>query len=329
AAKNWLLGLAEALLDQGSNGIAVGWRDFADTRVLVQAGDEVLLGQPDLLYWVPALEVQDLVKARHDVASLDSGDNVRTEVNTTHHDVTGLFASVLQDLGQDGGDLTVLRSDGLEVRMGRQIGRHYRDTLGRIGVDILCYVELFNVALAEGFLQRVKDTLGTSAPALLMEDVPHKGLVAGLEFPTVNHRLTGQITTRIQVSTGIAEALGLVFFFEVGQRIVAAGDNDTSSFSLVDQRRHGVFTGVAHNFDAVRLGGNRLLELVDHLFGVPACVLLMQFDAKGFGCRLRTGGAGQHGGNTRIAAHLHIDDDRLAFGAAGFHRGYCQDANGY
>src|ERR1700736_2280445 len=119
--------------------------------------------------------------------------------------------------------------------MGRQIGRHYRDTLGRIRVDILCDVELFNVALAESFLQRVKDTLGTSAPAFLMEDVPHEGLVASLELPTVNHRLAGQITTRIQVSTGIAEALGLVFFFEVGQRVVAAGDDDASSFSLVNQ----------------------------------------------------------------------------------------------
>src|SRR5271169_4658850 len=153
------LGLTEAFFDQGSNGIDVSWRDFADTRVLVQAGDEVHLGQPDLLYWVPALEVQNLVKARYNVASLDSGDDVRAEVNTTDHDVAGFFAGVLEDLGQDGGDLTVLRSDGLEVRMGRQIGCHYRDTLGRIRVDILCYVELLNVALAESFLQRVKATL--------------------------------------------------------------------------------------------------------------------------------------------------------------------------
>ena len=33
--KNWSLGLTEAFLDQGSNGIDVSWRDFADTRVLV------------------------------------------------------------------------------------------------------------------------------------------------------------------------------------------------------------------------------------------------------------------------------------------------------
>src|SRR5258708_6034799 len=98
--KNWLLGLTEAFLDQGSNGIDVSWRDFADTRVLVQAGDKVILGQPDLLYWVPALEVQNLVKARHNVASFDSSDNVRAEVNTSDHDVTGFFASVLEDLGQ-------------------------------------------------------------------------------------------------------------------------------------------------------------------------------------------------------------------------------------
>src|ERR1700746_1357174 len=117
--------------------------------------------------------------------------------------------------------------------MGRQIGRHYRDTLGRIRVDILGYVELLNVSLAESFLQRVKDTLTTPAATLLMEDVPHKGLVASLKLSTGNHRLSGQITTCIQVSTGIAEALGFVFGFNVGKRVVAAGDNDPSGFSLV------------------------------------------------------------------------------------------------
>src|SRR6202043_1124681 len=263
------LGLTEAFLDQGSNGINVSRRDFADPCVLVQAGDEVHLGQPDLLYWVPALEVQNLVKARHNVATLYPGDDVRAEVNTTDNNVTWFLASVLENFGQDGGNLTVLRSDGLEVRMGRQIGRHHRDTLGRISVDILCYVEFLNVALAECLLQRVKDTLRTPAAAFLMKDVPHECLVASLELSTVNHRLAGQITTRIQISTGIAEALGLVFFLEIGQRVVAAGDNDASGFSLVNQWRHGVFTGVAHNDDAVRLGGNRLLELVDHLFAVP------------------------------------------------------------
>jgi hypothetical protein len=49
----------------------------------VQAGDEVIFGQPDLLYRVPALEVENLVKARYNIAGLDSGDDVRTEVNTT------------------------------------------------------------------------------------------------------------------------------------------------------------------------------------------------------------------------------------------------------
>src|SRR5207244_2245538 len=119
----------------------------ADARVLVQAGDEILFGQPDLLNRVPTLEIQNLVKARHDVASLDSGDDVRTEIDTAYHNVARLLARVLEDLRQDGGDLTMLRSDGLEIRMGRQIGRHYRDALGRISVDVLGYIELFDIAL--------------------------------------------------------------------------------------------------------------------------------------------------------------------------------------
>jgi hypothetical protein len=52
--------------------------------------------------------------------------------------------------------MTVLRSDGLEVRMGCQISRHDRYTLCRISVDSLCDLELFRIALAESFLQRVK-----------------------------------------------------------------------------------------------------------------------------------------------------------------------------
>ena len=107
------LDLTVALLDQGSDRIDVRRGDFADTRVLVQAGDEIFLGQPDLHYWIPTLEIQNLVKACHNVAGLDSGNDVRTEVDTTHHDVTGLLAGILEDLGQECGDLTVLGSDGL------------------------------------------------------------------------------------------------------------------------------------------------------------------------------------------------------------------------
>jgi hypothetical protein len=33
--KSWSLSLTEAFLNQGSDGIDVSWRDFADTRVLV------------------------------------------------------------------------------------------------------------------------------------------------------------------------------------------------------------------------------------------------------------------------------------------------------
>ena len=76
------------MLDQGSNRLDVSRRDFADPRVLVQAGDEVILSQPDLLDWVPTLEVKNLVKASDNVAGLDSGDDVRAEVNTTDYDVT-------------------------------------------------------------------------------------------------------------------------------------------------------------------------------------------------------------------------------------------------
>ena len=70
------------MFDQGSDDGDVCRRDQADTGVQMQAGNEILLGQPDLLDRVPALKIQDLVKARYHIAGLDSSDNVRAKVDT-------------------------------------------------------------------------------------------------------------------------------------------------------------------------------------------------------------------------------------------------------
>ncbi len=76
-------------------------------------------------------------------------------------------------------------------------------------------------------------------------------------------------------------------------RVVAAGYDDALAFGIVHEGRKGVSTGMAHDLNAIRLGGNGLLELIDHLLGIPAGILLDQFDVQR--CRGSPGavGAGQ------------------------------------
>ena len=69
---------------------------------------------------------------------------------------------------------------------------------------------------------------------------------------------------------------------------------------------------MAHDLDAVRVGGHGLLELVDHRLLIPLGVLLDQLDVVG-----RRGGPGAVGARQRRAvplraAALHVDDELLS-----------------
>jgi len=73
--------------------------------------------------------------------------------------------------------------------------------------------------------------------------------------------MAGKIPTDT-VSTGIAEALGLVFFIEIGQRVVAVGDIDAAASGLVTSARALSINRGCHDHDAVGLGGKSpLLEM--------------------------------------------------------------------
>ena len=70
---------------------------------------------------------------------------------------------------------------------------------------------------------------------------------------------------------------------------------------------------MTHDHDAVRIGGERFAEVVEHLLRQPGGVLLDQVgDAKRLGRGARAVGARQGGAVARIAAHLHVDGHALA-----------------
>ena len=87
------------------------------------------------------------------------------------------------------------------------------------------------------------------------------------------------------------------------------------SLSLGDQVGERARARVTHDRDAVRIGGERLAEVVEHLLGQPGGILLDQIgDAERLGRGARAVGARQGGAVARIAAHLHVDGHALAEG---------------
>src|SRR5262249_42970698 len=146
---------------------------------------------PDLHDGIPALQVQDLIKAGYNVPGLDSGNDIRAKVNTADHDLTRFLAGIFEDLWQDGGELAMLGPNCFKVRMSCEVGCHHRDTFGGVAVDILGNIEFVHVTFAESFLESVKHTLRTSAPPFLVEDIPNDCLIAGFELSALDHGLPG------------------------------------------------------------------------------------------------------------------------------------------
>jgi hypothetical protein len=91
------------------------------------------------------------------------------------------------------------------------------------------------------------------------------------------------------------------------------GDDHALVDRLLDQVHERLVAGMAHDRDAGGLGGQGLLELLDHLLRRPARELLVQaVEAEGLGRGGGTGLAGQCGPVAGIAAHLHVHGDALA-----------------
>ena len=118
--------------------------------------------------------------------------------------------------------------------------------------------------------------------------------------------------------------LGPNSLLQVGHRRVADGDDDALVDGALDEVVEGGAAGMAHDLDAVRLGGDRLLELVDHGLRRPGRELLLEVDAERCGGLRGAGLAGERGAVAGIAAHLHVHGDALADRVVG--RSRCRPA---
>ncbi len=109
-------------MDQGSNCCKVRRGNLADTGVYRKARDQVILGQPDLLYRVIALQIKHLIEARAEVAIFDCLNRCRCQVDAASDDVTGFLAGRLEDFLKDRSNVAVLGANGSQVGMSRDIG---------------------------------------------------------------------------------------------------------------------------------------------------------------------------------------------------------------
>ena len=157
--------------------------------------------------------------------------------------------------------------DQLDVRVRGDVAGEGRRAGGRVGVG--GGVDLQVVHRQAGFFEGVDDALGALAAAGLREQAPDHGAVAALQAEALDGFLAQVVAGRVVHGADIAEAVALVLAKAGRQFGVLAGDDDALGFGVVDQRREGVVAGVAHDGDAVGLGGDCFLELLDHLLRIP------------------------------------------------------------
>ena len=205
-------------------------------------------------------------------------------------------------------------ADRLQVRMRLNVGGDDRDAERRVGVDLLGDLE--PVDLEAGLLQRVGEALLRLAALGLAEHAVDHRFVAGLQ-PLRQHGVGGQRAARVEVDARVAEALGAELGLQRGHRRVAVGDDDALVGRLFDEVMEGGRARMAHDLDAGRLGGHRLLELRDHRLRRPGGELRFQFDAERLGGLRRAGLPRQRRPVAGVAAHLHVHDQAFADGVGG------------
>ncbi len=301
--------LADTLVDQVDEAADGRRRYSAGAGVEVEAGHLVLGRHHALHDRHEALQIEQLVEGGRNVAGLQAVDSGRCQIDTADDDVAGLLAGLLQDLGKHAGDAAVLGADRLQVRMALDVGHQNRDGERRIGVDLLG--DLQAVDFEAGLLQRVGEALlGLAALGLAEHAIDHR-LVAGLEA-LIEHVLGRERATGIEVDAGIAHALGLELVLQRGHRRVADGHHDALVDGALDDVMERGGARVAHDLDAVRLGGNRLLELVDHGLRRPGRELRLQLDAESRSGLSGAGLTGERRSVAGVAAHLHVHDQAFA-----------------
>src|SRR5450631_562350 len=114
-----------------------------------------------------ALQIEQLVEGRRNVARLQPIDGRRREVDAADDDVARLLARLLEDFGELAGDVAVLGSDRLQLRVRLDVGGEDRNGERRIAVHLLTDVE--TVDLEAGLLKRVSEPFTRLAALSLAE----------------------------------------------------------------------------------------------------------------------------------------------------------------
>src|SRR5271166_1690783 len=152
-----------------------------------------------------ALQIEQLIEGRGDIAGLEPVDRRRTQIDAADDDVARFLARFLQHLLHRAGDAAVLCADRLQVRMRADVGGEDRYAERRVAVDLLRDLE--PVDLESGLLQRVGETLfGLAALRLAEYAIDHR-LVAGFQALR-EHGVSCQRAARVEVDASVAETLG-------------------------------------------------------------------------------------------------------------------------
>jgi len=185
-------------------------------------------------------------------------------------------------------------------------------------VSLLTSWDLEPVDFQPRLFQRLREALfGLAAFSLAEHTIDHR-LVARLQA-LGQHRLGGQSTAGVKIDAGIAEPFRAELILQIRKRRIAVGDDGALISGLFDEVVEGRASRVAHDLDAIRLGGHRLLELLDHRLRRPGGKLRFQFDAQGGGGLSGSRLSSERRAIAGVAAHLHIHDqafpDRIGRGS--------------
>ena len=259
---------ADFLGRERGDSVDVGGVDERARGVHIETREAVLLGQADVEDRDIALKVGLLVDDQILIALLDRLRRVRRHVEAGEEHLPRLErrgARVDADIRRQA---AVVGDDDLDSRIGAHDPDERRGAGVRIGVgrriDLL--VDHLRPGLGEG-VDHADGAL--AAVAALALQSPDEDAVAGLEVGPLRgfgaEREAGGIVGRADV----AEALGRIFLLAVGERRIEGGENRPLREGLIDHRAGRCFAAEAISGDAVDLGRQRLLDLRQHLVGVP------------------------------------------------------------
>ena len=250
------------------DGVDVLGVDEGAGGVDVEPGEAELLGQADVEDRQIALQVGLLVDHQVLEAFLDRLGGVRRHVEAGEQHLAGLQRSRAREHADVGGQGAVVGDDDLDVRVGLDHADEHRGAGVRIGVGRL--VDLLIDHLGAGLLDRLDHAdRALAAVAALALEAPYERRVAGLQAGALGRLGAERVAGGVVGRADIAHALRAVLRLGVRQRGVRRGEDDALRESLVDQRIGRVVAGMAHEGDAVDLGGDRLLQLGQHQVRIP------------------------------------------------------------